>query len=372
MSKRDYYEILGVDQRRRWPAAEVGVSQAGAPIPSGSKPQRPRRRREVQRGVGSLRGPFGPGQTRSLRTIRTRRRRRRGSRRLLGLRSFHLRRLLRPLRSVLRIRAGRAADLARWPEATSCIGWIFPSATRPSVSKRRSRSRGWSAAKSAAGRAPRRDRGPKTCPDCGGHGRQRFSQGFFTVTRPCPACGGEGKVIDKKCRACQGEGRGRATRKLEIRIPAGVETGSRSATGGRGRRGSRGRAFRRSLRRDHRARRRDSFGAKATTSCCRLDLPYPTLVLGGEVTIPTLEGRTRRRSAIAAGTQPGSEVRLRGRGFGRLGRQKPGRPRRARQRRRPRVSFGSKRRSSCGSMRELVGAPTKQAERRGKSKEDLQ
>ena len=164
---------------------------------------------------------------------------------------------------------------------------------------------------------------PRTCPDCGGHGRQRFSQGFFTVTRPCPACGGEGKVIDKKCRACQGEGRGRATRKLEIRIPAGVETGSRLRLAGEGDAGPAGGPAG-DLYVVITVLEDEVFGREGDDVVLSLDLPFPTLVLGGEVSIPTLDGKDKEKVTIAAGTQPGSEVRLRGRGFGRLGRQSRG------------------------------------------------
>jgi molecular chaperone DnaJ len=141
------------------------------------------------------------------------------------------------------------------------------------------------------------------------------------VTRPCPACGGEGKVIDKKCRACRGEGRGRATRKLEIRIPAGVETGSRLRLAGEGDAGPAGGPSG-DLYVVITVLDDEVFGREGDDIVLSLDLPFPTLVLGGEVSIPTLE--EKQKISIAAGTQPGSEVRLQGRGFGRLGRQSRG------------------------------------------------
>jgi molecular chaperone DnaJ len=162
---------------------------------------------------------------------------------------------------------------------------------------------------------------PKTCPDCGGHGRQRFSQGFLTITRPCPACGGEGKIIEIKCVPCQGEGRRRSTRKLEIRVPAGVETGSRLRLAGEGDVGPGG-GPPGDLYVVITVLEDEIFSREGDDVVLRLDLPYPTLVLGGEVTIPTLEGK--EKIGIAGGSQPGSEVRLRGRGFGRLGRRNRG------------------------------------------------
>jgi molecular chaperone DnaJ len=162
---------------------------------------------------------------------------------------------------------------------------------------------------------------PKTCPDCGGHGRQRFSQGFLTVTRPCPVCGGDGKVIEKKCASCQGEGRRRATRRLEIRIPAGVETGSRLRLAGEGDVGPGG-GPPGDLYVVMTVLEDEVFEREGDDVLLRLDLPYPTLLLGGEVVVPTLEGMETLE--VAAGTQPGAEIRLRGRGFGRIGHRNRG------------------------------------------------
>ncbi|HEY7112100.1 MAG TPA: molecular chaperone DnaJ [Thermoanaerobaculia bacterium] len=159
---------------------------------------------------------------------------------------------------------------------------------------------------------------PRTCPACGGRGRQRFSQGFLSVTRPCGTCRGEGRVIEHPCADCRGGGRKRASRKIEIRVPAGVETGSRLRLAGEGDAGPAG------------GRPGDLYVVLTVAAdevferedddvVLRLDLPYPTLVLGGEVEIPTLEGP--EKISVAAGTAAGSEIRLRGKGFGRLGRR---------------------------------------------------
>ncbi len=75
---------------------------------------------------------------------------------------------------------------------------------------------------------------PKTCPGCRGSGRQRFQQGFLTVTRACTVCRGEGRVIEKPCKPCRGEGRVRGKKDLTIKIPAGVESGSRLRLTGEG------------------------------------------------------------------------------------------------------------------------------------------
>src|SRR5713101_6340421 len=159
---------------------------------------------------------------------------------------------------------------------------------------------------------------PRTCPACRGRGRQRFSQGFFTVTRTCESCGGEGRVIDRPCADCRGEGRRRGTRRLQIRIPAGIETGSRLRLAGEGDAGPNG-GPPGDLYVVLTVAEHEVFEREGDDVVIGLDLPFPTLVLGGDVTVPTLEGE--EKVAIPPGTRAGSEVRLRGRGFGRLGRR---------------------------------------------------
>lgn len=159
---------------------------------------------------------------------------------------------------------------------------------------------------------------PHACPACGGRGRQSFSQGFLSVTRPCVRCRGEGRVIDRPCKECRGDGRRRASRKLEVRIPAGVETGSRLRLAGEGDAGpGGGRAG--DLYVVITVGEDEVFQRDGDDVILDLALPFPTLVLGGEVEIPTLE--EPERVAIAPGTGGGSEIRLRGKGFGRLGRR---------------------------------------------------
>ncbi len=158
---------------------------------------------------------------------------------------------------------------------------------------------------------------PLRCSACGGSGRQRFSQGFFTVARPCAHCRGEGRTIEKPCRECRGAGRRRATRKLDIRIPAGVETGSRLRLQGEGDAGSQG-GPPGDLYVVLTVAQDEVFAREGDDLLLRLDLPFPTLVLGGEVTVPTLEDP--EKISVPPGTPVGSEIRLRGKGLGRLGR----------------------------------------------------
>jgi len=158
---------------------------------------------------------------------------------------------------------------------------------------------------------------PRTCPSCGGRGRQRVSQGFLVVTRPCPRCGGDGEVIEKPCAACGGEGRKRGKKELSLKIPAGVEVGSRLRLTGEGDAGPRGGPAGDlyvvlSVAPD------DRFAREGDDIVVRLELPFPTLVLGGEVEVPTLEGP--ERITVPPSTVVGEQLRLKGRGMGRLSR----------------------------------------------------
>ena len=138
------------------------------------------------------------------------------------------------------------------------------------------------------------------------------------VTRPCSTCSGEGRVVDKPCRECRGEGRRRGTRQLTIRIPPGIENGSRLRIAGEGDAGpSGGQAG--DLYVVLTVAEDEMFEREGEDIVVRLDLPFPTLVLGGEVTVPTLDGE--EKITISRGTKAGAEVRLHGRGFGRLARR---------------------------------------------------
>jgi molecular chaperone DnaJ len=157
----------------------------------------------------------------------------------------------------------------------------------------------------------------KPCPACGGRGRQRMSQGFLTVTRPCPSCQGEGQIIEKPCAACRGEGRRRAKKDLTIRIPAGVESGARLRLTGEGDAGPKGGPAG-DLYVVLTVASDEVFERDGDDVVVALELPFPTLVLGGEVSVPTLDGS--ETLAVPPGTAAGEELRLKGRGMGRLGR----------------------------------------------------
>lgn len=154
---------------------------------------------------------------------------------------------------------------------------------------------------------------PVTCPTCGGAGRVRAQQGFFTIERTCSACGGAGRVIKDPCRSCGGAGRVRREKTLQVNIPPGVEDGTRIRLSGEGEMGMRGAppgdlyVFL-SLK-PHRFFQREGADLQ-----CRVPIPMPTAALGGSIEVPTIEG-SRSRVNIPGGTQSGQQFRLRGKGM---------------------------------------------------------
>jgi molecular chaperone DnaJ len=153
---------------------------------------------------------------------------------------------------------------------------------------------------------------PKTCPTCRGTGQVRVSQGFFTLMRTCSTCGGEGSVIEDPCPACGGEGRKRTTRKISVKVPPGVETGSRLKVSGEGEVGAHG-GPRGDLYVVLQVTPHPVFAREDDNVLCELPIPLTTAILGGEVQVPTLTGPVAMK--VPAGTQSGKTFRLRGKGF---------------------------------------------------------
>ena len=151
----------------------------------------------------------------------------------------------------------------------------------------------------------------KTCSDCGGRGEVRVSQGFFTLRRTCPRCHGEGESIEKPCPSCHGEGRARKTRKLQVKIPAGIEHGSRLRVTGEGEAGQGG-APRGDLYIQVLIKKNKTFERQGHDIYCEVLIPYTVAVLGGEVEVPTLTGKTCLE--IAAGTPAGKVLKIKGEG----------------------------------------------------------
>ncbi len=154
---------------------------------------------------------------------------------------------------------------------------------------------------------------PRTCPTCGGRGRVRAQQGFFTVERSCPTCHGHGQVIDDPCTACQGSGRVPKEKTLSVTIPAGVEDGTRIRLSGEGEAGLRGGGAGDLYLfigiRPHRY-----FQREGANLHMRVPISVVTAALGGSIEVPTIDGG-RARVSVPAGTQSGHQFRLRGKGM---------------------------------------------------------
>jgi molecular chaperone DnaJ len=153
---------------------------------------------------------------------------------------------------------------------------------------------------------------PVTCPQCQGRGQLRYQQGFFTVARTCGQCRGSGSVITKPCATCRGAGRVQQEKKLNVRIPAGIATGQRLRLSGEGEAGPGGGPSGDLYVVVH-VQEHPFFQRDGNDLYCEIPLNFTTLALGGEIQIPTLDGQ--EAFAIPAGTQTGSTFRIRGQGM---------------------------------------------------------
>jgi molecular chaperone DnaJ len=143
----------------------------------------------------------------------------------------------------------------------------------------------------------------------------RYTQGFLTVARTCPQCGGEGRAVRDPCRACRGEGRRERRRTLEVKIPAGVDTGARLRLAGEGEHGRRG-GRTGDLYVVLHVEADERFERHGADVVGRVEVSYPQAVLGGTVEVETLHGP--QALELPPGTSPGDEFRLRGKGIARL------------------------------------------------------
>ena len=152
----------------------------------------------------------------------------------------------------------------------------------------------------------------ETCAQCRGTGQLRYQQGFLTVARPCSTCRGTGKTIAKPCTTCRGMGRVARERKLTVKIPAGIATGQQLRLSGEGEHGSAGGPPGDLYVVVH-VQEHPFFHREGDDLYCELPIHFPTLALGGSVKVPTLNGR--EDLSIPSGTQPGARFRLRGKGM---------------------------------------------------------
>ncbi len=153
--------------------------------------------------------------------------------------------------------------------------------------------------------------GVRNCPNCRGSGQVRMQQGFFSISTTCGQCRGEGKIIVEPCAACHGQGRTRKVQSLSVRIPPGVDTGSRLRVGGAGeagfRGGSSGDLYVVIHVRDH-----PIFVRQGNDVIVEVPVSFPQAALGAELEVPTLDGKVKVK--VAAGTQSGKILRLKGKG----------------------------------------------------------
>lgn len=153
---------------------------------------------------------------------------------------------------------------------------------------------------------------PTVCPQCGGRGQIRYQQGFFTVAQTCRQCGGEGRVITKACPDCRGHGHVARQRKLTVRIPAGIANGQRLRLYGEGESGPGGGPAGDLYVVVH-VQEHDTFRREGDDLYCRVPVTFPILALGGDIMVPTLAGP--EKLAIPEGTTSGRVIRLRGKGM---------------------------------------------------------
>ena len=155
----------------------------------------------------------------------------------------------------------------------------------------------------------------ETCRQCGGRGAVVSNSGIFQVRQTCPVCSGSGTVVARPCRECRGAGRVRARKRIVIRIPAGVETGSRLRLSGKGEGGVRGGPPGDLYVIVH-VRAHELFQRREEDLYCQVPIAFEIAALGGEIEVPTIDGYAKLK--IAPGTESGRIYRLKGRGVPRV------------------------------------------------------
>ena len=154
---------------------------------------------------------------------------------------------------------------------------------------------------------------PTTCPTCSGLGKVRATQGFFTVERGCPTCSGVGQIIKNPCSSCGGQGTQRKDKALSVNVPPGVETGTRIRLAGEGETAPRG-GVSGDLYIFIEVSKHKIFERDGLNLFCRVPVSMAKASLGGEVEVPTIDGG-RSRVRIPAGSQSGRQMRLKGKGM---------------------------------------------------------
>lgn len=167
------------------------------------------------------------------------------------------------------------------------------------------------ACKSCKGSGAKKGSSPVNCPTCGGHGQVRMQQGFFSVQQTCPQCRGQGKIISDPCSPCRGEGRVKDSKTISVKVPEGVDNGDRIRLSGEGEAGENsgpaGDLYVHISVKEH-----PIFVRDVTDLYCDVPISFTTAALGGELEVPTLDGKVKLK--IPAESQSGKLFRLRGKG----------------------------------------------------------
>ncbi|WP_338848828.1 molecular chaperone DnaJ [Massilia sp. W12] len=169
----------------------------------------------------------------------------------------------------------------------------------------------WDSCDTCHGTGAKPGTSPTTCNTCGGHGQVRMQQGFFSIQQTCPKCHGTGKVIPEPCTACGGVGNIKRKKTLEVKIPAGIDHGMRIRHTGHGEPGVNG-GPPGDLHVEIHIKPHPVFQREGDDLHCEMPISYAKAALGGEIEVPTLNGKVS--FSIPEGTQSGKTFRLRGKG----------------------------------------------------------
>ena len=159
-------------------------------------------------------------------------------------------------------------------------------------------------------------RPPDICPSCKGTGQIRFQQGFFSVSRSCSKCHGKGKIITHPCNKCSGLGNIQEHKSISLKIPAGVDIGSRLRISGEGEPGDFGGPYG-DLYVILNVKEHSFFKREGTDLFCEVPISFPQAALGTEIEVPTIDGTTKLK--IPSGTQSGKLFTIKGKGAPRVG-----------------------------------------------------
>ena len=170
----------------------------------------------------------------------------------------------------------------------------------------------WEACDTCHGSGAKVGTSAKTCTTCQGSGAVQMRQGFFSVQQTCPHCRGTGKVIPEPCTSCSGQGKVKKQKTLEVKIPAGIDDGMRIRSTGNGEPGTNG-GPPGDLYIEIRLKKHDIFERDGDDLHCQVPVSFITAALGGEIEVPTLAGKAA--IDIPEGTQAGKQFRLRGKGI---------------------------------------------------------